>query len=416
SWTPAKGIALGTLPLVPCREGYAEGGRMERRAWVILTALLLARVGFGYEYQTVASLGSGLITRLHLDYATFGSLIGAFMLSGAFVALPLGLLGRRFGDRLVLGGGMTLMAVGQAICAAVPTAHGIALGRFVSGLGAVAMMVLQSKVIADWFSGPGFMLAISMSSAAYPVGVGLSQIVLPPLADRFGWGAAFGSGALEAALALGLFLAAYRPAPQAPEVPRGFSLPTRREAMLCACAGLMWTAYTACYSAFLSYTPALMTTRGEGLALIGLVVALATWGNVLATPLGGVAAGRWGAPLVLAIGTTAMVAGTAAMGAFDLPAVWGAMIGLPGSLHAGIIIALGTLSSRVENRAAGMGIFFTLYYGGGALAPALCGVAADAYGGAGGAMFAGAAIGALAVPAYLLHRALGGRNALAAHA
>ena len=29
-----------------------------------------------------------------------GSLVGAYMLLGAFVALPLGLLGRRFGDRL----------------------------------------------------------------------------------------------------------------------------------------------------------------------------------------------------------------------------------------------------------------------------------------------------------------------------
>ncbi len=351
---------------------------MPRRPWVILTALLLARVGFGYEYQTLARLGPGLIARLGLDYTTVGSLIGAFMLSGA------------------------------------PTAHGIARGRFVSGLGAVAMMVLQSKVIADWFTGPRFMLAISLSSAAYPVGVGLSQLVLPPLAHAFGWAAAFGSGAAEAALALGLFLAAYRPAPGAGDMPRGFSLPTGREAALCACAGVMWTAYTGCYAAFLSYAPTLMTSRGEGLALIGLVVALATWGNVLATPLGGAAAGRWGAPLVFAVGTTAMVLGTAGMGAFSLPALWGAMIGLPGSLHAGIIIALGTLSSRVENRAAGMGIFFTIYYGGGTLAPALCGIAADAYGGAAGAMFAGAAIGALAIPAYLAHRALGGRTALVA--
>ena len=38
-----------------------------------------------------------------LDYATLGTLIGAFMLLGGFLALPLGLLARRFGDRLVLG-------------------------------------------------------------------------------------------------------------------------------------------------------------------------------------------------------------------------------------------------------------------------------------------------------------------------
>jgi len=379
---------------------------MHRRAWMILTALLLARVGFGYEFQTVASLGPALIARLHLDYAGFGSLIGAYMLSGAFIALPLGLLGRRFGDRVVLGGGMALMAAGQLVCALPDGATAIAAGRFVSGMGAVALMVLQSKVIADWFPGRRFMLAISFSSAAYPVGVGLAQIVQPLLARDFGWPAAFGSGAAEAALALAVFLAAYRPAPHADEAPRAFSLPSGREAGLSAIAGLIWTAYTACYAGFLSYTPALMTARGEGLALIGLVVACATWGNVPATPLGGLLAGRFGPARVFAIGTVAIILGVAGMGVFDVPVLWGATVGLLGSLHPGVILAVGTLSASRRNRAVGMGIFYTMYYAGGALAPALCGLAADAYGGVAGAMFAAAAIGALGWPAWLAHRRL----------
>ena len=37
------------------------------------------------------------------------------MLPGVFVALPLGLLGRRFGDRLVLGAGLALMALGALV-------------------------------------------------------------------------------------------------------------------------------------------------------------------------------------------------------------------------------------------------------------------------------------------------------------
>ena len=394
--------------------GRLGGNAMPRRAWLILTALLLARVGFGYEYQSVPSLGPALIARLHLSYAGFGSLIGAYMVTGAFVALPLGFAGRRFGDRAVLGSGMALMALGQLVCALAPDARGIALGRALSGFGAVAMMVLQSKVIADWFTGRRFMLAISLSSAAYPVGVGLAQLVLPVLARDGGWPMAFGSAAAEALIALALFLVSFRPHAEAAAPAVGFGLPSAREAGLSACSGLIWTAYTACYAAFLSYTPALMAGRGEGLALVGLVVAVATWGNVLATPLGGAMAGRIGATTLLAVGTAAMILGVALMGAADLPLLSGALVGLPGSLHAGLIIALGTLSARTENRAVGMGIFFTIYYGGGALAPALCGMAADAYGGVPGAMFAGAAIGALAIPAFLAHRALGGRRVLAA--
>ena len=57
------------------------------------------------------------------------------------------------------------------------------------------MIVLQNKIIADWFAGRRFMWAISMSVAAYPIGVGLAQLVLPPLALAYGWQAAFLSDA-----------------------------------------------------------------------------------------------------------------------------------------------------------------------------------------------------------------------------
>ncbi len=143
------------------------------RGWVILGAIALARIGFGYQFQTVASLGPALIRLFGLDYAALGEMIGAYMVAGVFVALPLGLLGRRFGDRRVLGGGLALMAVGGAASAAAGGPEGIAAGRALAGVGAVAMTVLQSKVIADWFPGRRFMLAISISVGAYPVGIGL---------------------------------------------------------------------------------------------------------------------------------------------------------------------------------------------------------------------------------------------------
>ena len=72
---------------------------MQLRPWIILAALALARIAFGYQFQTVATLATELVRRFGLNYAQLGSLIGAYMLLGVFVALPLGLLGRRFGDR-----------------------------------------------------------------------------------------------------------------------------------------------------------------------------------------------------------------------------------------------------------------------------------------------------------------------------
>lgn len=376
------------------------------RPWTILAALVLARIGFGYQFQTVASLGPTLIPMFHLTYAAFGALIGAYMLPGAFVALPLGLLGRRFGDRLVLGGGLVCMIAGACVSAWAGGPDGIAVGRTVAGVGAVGMIVLQTKVIADWFTGRRFLLAISISVCAYPIGVGSAQLALPLLAEAFGWPAAFLSDGVALGLALLLFLLSYRQSPHAVAVPRRFSLPSGRECLLMAVGGLIWTAYTAGYSGYNSYVPSTLSLRGSGLALIGLVMTIATWGNVPATLSGGGLAARFGAFRIFLIGTLGLVIGMTGTALLGWPVLWAVSVGIVGAIHPGVIMAVGTLSARPENRAVGMGLFYSLYYAGGTLAPALCGRAADLYGGPAGALLAAAAIASLAVPMFLLHRHL----------
>jgi MFS family permease len=344
--------------------------------------------------------------RFQLDYAGLGTLIGAFMLLGGFLALPLGLLARRLGDRLVLGGGLLLMVLGPAISAVAAGPTGIGVGRSLAGAGAVAMIVLQNKVIADWFTGRGFMWAISVSVAAYPIGVGLAQLVLPPLALAYGWQAAILSDAAPMAVALVMFLASFRPSPHAAPAPARFSLPGGRECLLLVIAGLIWTAYTAGYSGYTSYVPSLMAARGEGLALTGLVLTIATWGNVPATMAGAGLAERFGAFRIFLLGTAALVVGMTGAALLDWPVICAVVVGIVGSFHPGVIMAVGTLSARPENRAVGMGLFYSIYYAGGAVAPALCGRAADLWGGAEGALLAAAILSALALPMYLLHRRL----------
>ena len=136
---------------------------MTLRPWFILLALGLARISFGYQFQTVATLAPELMPRFGLTYSELGAMIGAYMLMGAFVSLPFGMLARRFGDRVVLGGGLALMVAGALVGVWDDDPGGITLGRGIAGFGAVAMIVLQNKVIADWFTGRRFMIAIGVS-------------------------------------------------------------------------------------------------------------------------------------------------------------------------------------------------------------------------------------------------------------
>jgi MFS family permease len=383
------------------------------RPWVILAALTLGRVAFGYQFQTVATLGPDLIALFHLSYAEFGALIGAIMLLGAFVALPLGVLGRWLGDRMVLGVGLALMVAGSAISAWSSDPDGIAAGRIVSGIGGVGMVVLQGKVIADWFTGSRFLLAISILVCGYPIGVDLAQLILPPVEHEFGWHAGFLSGCVLPGVSLLLFLASFRPQPKIGAEQGGFAWPSWRECLLIGIAGIIWTAYTAGFAGYLSYVPSTLAERGYGLALTGLVVTIATWGNIPSTTFGGGLAARFGGFSILAIGTLGLAIGTAGTALAGSPVFWAALVGIVGSIHPGVIVAIGTLSARPENRAIGMGIFYSLYFAGGSIGPALCGHAADLYGGPAGGLLAATGISAMAIPMYLLHRWVAGRTVLA---
>lgn len=379
---------------------------MQLRPWIILAALALARIAYGYQFQTVATLATDLVPRFGLSYAALGTLIGSYNLLGLFVALPLGLLGRRFGDRVVLGTGLALMVAGSCLSAWADGPGWIAAGRIVAGVGGVAMIVLQSKIIADWFTGPRFMVGISVSVCSFPIGMGLAQLVLPPVLDGFGVRTALLTDAVPSVLALALFLASYRAPRHREAVSRRFSMPSGRECLLLIVAGAVWTVYTAGYSGFLSYLPSSLAGRGYGLAVTALVMTIATWGSVAGTLAGGGLAARFGGLTVFLIGTSSLSAGMAGSALSGWPVAWALLLGVVGSIQPGVIMAVGTLSARPDNRAVGMGLFYTMYYLGGTFAPGLCGMVADYAGRPEGGLLAASGIAALAVPLFLLHRGL----------
>lgn len=386
------------------------------RPWFILAAMALARIAFGYQFQAVATLGPDLIPLFHLSYTALGSLIGAYNLLGMFVALPLGFLSQRFGDRAVLASGLGLMIVGAAIDASAAGPAGIALGRTIGGVGAVGVMVPQGKVLADFFTGKRFMIAISISSCTFPIGLGLAQIVLPPVLHAYGWQAALLTEGVAPALAFLVFLTSYRQPSSVAARSRAFSWPTKQECALVVIAGAIWTAYTSGYIGYMSYVPSLLSGRGDSQAIIGLVLVVATWGNVPATMLGGGLVSRFGGLRIFLFANAALVIGMTGTALANGAVGWAFMIGVLGSVHPGVIMAIGTLSTRPENRAVGMGLFYTVYYVGNTISPALCGYTADRLGGPAGGVLAGAVLTAVTVPLYLLHRKLARHETMLARA
>ena len=107
------------------------------------------------------------------------------------------------------------------------------------------------------------------------------------------------------------------------------------------------------------------------------------------------------------LGTLATFLGVLGPALVDWPLVWAILFGTIGSLHGGLIVEMGTLSAKPQNRAVGMGIFYTTYYAGASVIPGLCGRVADWVGDPSGALVCAALLSLAAVPLFFWHRRVG---------
>jgi predicted MFS family arabinose efflux permease len=346
--------------------------------WLMLSVLFVARTAIAYQFQTIASVGPLLVDSLAIDFAWLGTLIGLHMLPGVVFALPGGVLGQRFGAKRVVLIGLMLMAVG-GLLTATDSFLVVASGRLISGLGAVLLNVLMTKMVMDWFAGHEIVPAMAMFVTSWPLGLAIGLLTLPPLATAYGWSAAMYAAVLVTLGSLGLVALIYRdPTVSATaEVNLRMRL-SRQEWLLVLLAGTAWATYNAGYIVLVSFLPELFTARGYLLPEASRIVSLLGWVVALSVVFAGYLAAYIRRPNLLMFGGFAVVALAAGVLPFmsNLALVFGIIvlaIGLPG----GLIMALPAEALRPENRAAGMGLYYMCYYVGMALLPAGAGMARD---------------------------------------
>ena len=275
-----------------------------RNRWAILAVLVVVRIAMGFQFQSVASVGALLVSELGLSNAEVGTLAGLYLLPGAVLAIPLGLLGSRFQDKAMIGLGVLLMAVGGLLSSLTEDFAGIATGRILAGLGGVLQGIFVVKTISDWFEGREVATAMGIMLSGWPVGIALALVSLGPLSESGGWAVTMHATSILCALALVQFVVLYRPAPQVePHTKMALSWPPAREALQVAAGGGVWTIYNIAYIAFLTFGPVLFVERGMSVIEAGVAVSASSWASMIAVPLGGYLADRMGRPrLVVAAG------------------------------------------------------------------------------------------------------------------
>lgn len=350
--------------------------------WRALAVLTLARTSMGIQFQSLPSVSAGVMQDLGLGHADIGWLVGLYFLPGIFVALPAGAAGRRYGDKHVVLAGTMLMLAGGLVAAAAGSAGVLALGRALSGIGAVLLNVLMSKMVTDWFTGRELPLAMSIFINSFPVGIGLALIGLGSLSGSHDWQFGLLAAALFPAAAFLLIAAAYRPHPNERAqalLPQGRLGLARHELTLLCIAGAMWGILNGAFAIMTSFAPQHLADGGLGAAAAGAVVAAATWAVVLSVQVGGILAHRWEWPRTLfAVGCIGWALCAFAAALFPdaaAPAVIGA--GLALGLPIGLILALPGQILQPSQRAMGMAIFYLWLYAGHGTLPAVAGWAQD---------------------------------------
>jgi len=375
--------------------------------WRILGALTFARTSIGFQFQSVAPLAPLVSGELGLDNTELGWLIGLYLLPGVVAALPGGLLGARYGDKRMTLLGLALMAGGGIWLARAASFAEADAARLVSGIGAVVLNVLLTKMVADWFEGKERLLAMSVLINAWPIGIGLALFALPLIGEATGWRGAIAAAALLAAAGFTAVLFFYRAPAAAQAVPDGVGLSAldAREWRLLAVASIPWLAFNAAYQLVVSFLPSFLLETGSSLTFSGALTALNTALVILSVQAGGVLLKRARRPdLLCHVAIVVWCATLLLLANESAPLLWIVAGGLIAGIPASAYVNLPAEFLRPESRGAGMGVFFTVYYAGCALLPGLAGFLSDLAGSTRATLWLAALLAFICVPTLIASR------------
>lgn len=374
--------------------------------WFILAVLFLARLMMAFQFQSVAALSPLMTERYGLSLADIGLLIGFYMAPGIVIAIPGGAVAALFGDKRVVGGSLVLMLAGAMIIAAAQGWWMLLAGRLLAGIGGVAVNVIMTKMVVDWFAGREISTAMAVFVTSWPAGIALALVILPALALSAGLAWAWWGTAGLIAASLVAFAAFYHP-PVADVPAAGSGERVALPYFPLVLAGLVWALYNVALAMVFSFAPAALVFQGWSLEAAASATSLYMLVFSAALPLGGVLADRSGAPDVIIMISMASFVVLMPLVPWVAPWIVTALFVLGAvmfAMAAGPAMALPSRVLTPSARALGMGVFFSIYYLAMMIGPRIAGGLADRYGNPAVALYLGAGVSLAGILALAMFR------------
>src|SRR5436305_155346 len=341
--------------------------------WGILAILFIIRAIMAIQYQSVAGLAPLLQRDLGLDLTDVGILIGVYMAPGMILSLPGGAIGRKLGDKSGVLLGLALMVAGGALMGSTGSWTLQIGGRLMAGAGGVLLSVLLTNMMADWFPPKEIGKATALLMVSWPVGLALSLMIVPAIGTAYSGAVANETVSGLAAIGFVLVAAWYQPRAAISRVVAHARL-APGSATLVVAAAVAYTFYVVGYGMVMNFGPSMLVERDWSMTEAGATTSIVIWLGVASTLVGGAVADKTGRHNLISVISylffaILLVVVPRCNSTIPVFIALGIISGLPIASVASMPVRL--LAAPV--RAIGLGLFYTVFYCGMMLGPALGG-------------------------------------------
>lgn len=352
---------------------------------------VLAFVQVHVHRLAFAPLIPTFVADLGITYAAAGTIQTAYFWTYTVVQIPVGVFTDRWGARRVMLTFMTALAIGALLFAASRTYSASIAARALVGLGAAAVWVPGMRLISEWFSPAERGRVTGLFSAGGGVGGTLALLLVPWLAERWGWRLAYGSTVVPVLVVLALILLLVR-ARESPDGPAATPQTTGALGRVLATPAIWPFNLTVLFSyggyfSLLTFLPAFFVrSLGFSPAQSGFATSLITAGTTVSWPLAGYLSDRLGRPkavylvsqmasalacLVFALG----VPGFSFAGAAGVAAATGLVVG---GMITPYVMVMGMFPRELAGTA--LGVINASCFAGGMILPVILGRVVDVTG------------------------------------
>lgn len=184
--------------------------KVQPYAWVILLVVFLASFIAPMAQFKVTTLSEPLMAAFGLDAGSFGWLMSSLTVCGVILAIPAAWMCGRIGIKATILASVACVGLGSLIGAFADSTPLLYFSRAIEGCGIALIGVSAPTAISVWFPDGKRALPLAIWCTWMPLGSTVAMLVVPPIAQAFGWQGAWWMCVIAAAAVLFLVAALFK--------------------------------------------------------------------------------------------------------------------------------------------------------------------------------------------------------------